>query len=151
MVDSVTESIYIKASKARVFDAFVNNINEWWPRKGKYNYSFAPEHTKPARILFEPKLGGRFIETFESGEEFQIGEITAWQPPDQLNFTWKGDEYKAPTLVQVLFAQADGQTKITLTHSGFEAAGVPEYAESYGVGWNEILSVFMNWQAKSAD
>lgn len=144
-MDSVTESIYIKAAKAKVFDAFVNHISEWWPFKGKYTYSFAPEGIQPAQIKFEPSQGGRFYEVFENGQEYQIGEITTWQPPDQLNFTWKGQEYKAPTLVEVFFTQADGHTKVTLTHSGFAAAGVPEYAESYGVGWNEIMDKFNSW------
>ncbi len=68
-----------------------------------------------------------------------------------MNFTWKGEEYKAPTLIEVFFTQADDQTKITLTHSGFDAAGVPEYAESYGVGWNEILAIFDSKFAKIAN
>lgn len=146
-MDSLTESIYIRASKAKVFDAFVNHINEWWPFKGKYDYSFAPDTTKPKQIGFEARPGGSFYEIFANGERYHIGEITAWQPPDQLAFTWKGAEYKAPTLVEVLFTEADSQTKVTLTHSGFEKAGVPDYAESYGVGWDEILAVFDKWLA----
>jgi uncharacterized protein YndB with AHSA1/START domain len=145
MADSVTESIYIRASKARVFDAFVNHIDAWWPRKGKYNYSFAGEDTQPGQIQIEPRLGGRFYETFANGQVYQIGEVRTWQPPDRLQLTWQGPEYKAPTLIDVFFDQADAHTKVTLVHSGFEAAGLPEYAESYGVGWNEILGFFTNW------
>jgi hypothetical protein len=37
---------------------------------------------------------------------------------------------------------------VTLTHSGWEAAGVGEYAESYGVGWEEILQKFDAWVAR---
>ncbi|HLD94618.1 MAG TPA: SRPBCC domain-containing protein [Anaerolineales bacterium] len=146
-MDSVTESIYIRASKAKVFEAFVNHIGEWWPFKGKFSYSFAPESTQPKLIQFEARTGGRFYETFANGEQYEIGTITAWQPPDQLSFTWKGEEYKAPTLVEVQFTQAEDQTKITLTHSGWEAAGLPDYAESYGVGWEEILGNLSSWLA----
>jgi uncharacterized protein YndB with AHSA1/START domain len=149
-MDRVTESIQIRADKDKVFDAFVNHINEWWPFKGKFSYSFAPETTQPKLIAFEAHLGGRFYETFANGEQFQIGEIRAWQPPDQFSFTWKGDGYKAPTLVEVLFAESGGHTKITLTHSGWEAAGLPEYAESYGIGWQEILGKLETWFSKSA-
>jgi uncharacterized protein YndB with AHSA1/START domain len=149
-MDSVTESIYIRASKAKVFDAFVNHVNEWWPFQGKFSYSFAPETTQPKLIAFEARAGGRFYETFANGEQYQIGEIRAWGPPDQFSFTWKGREYKAPTLVEVLFAESGGQTKITLTHSGWEAAGLPEYAESYGVGWAEILGKLEGWLLKLA-
>jgi uncharacterized protein YndB with AHSA1/START domain len=150
-MDSITQSIYIRAAKARVFDAFVNHINDWWPRKGEYNYSFAPEDTEPGEIAFEGRLDGRFYETFENGEQYHIGAITAWQPPDMFSFTWKGAEYKAPTLVEVLFTQVEDQTQITLTHSGFHAAGVPEYGESYGKGWDEILGVFTGWLAGQAE
>jgi len=149
-MDSVTESIYIRANKAKVFDAFVNHINEWWPFKGKFSYSFAPETTQPKLIHFEARAGGRFYEVFASGEEYEIGTITAWQPPDQLSFTWRGEEYKAPTLVEVLFTQAEDRTKVTLTHSGWEAAGQPDYAESYGVGWEEILGKLDTWLATAA-
>jgi uncharacterized protein YndB with AHSA1/START domain len=148
MADSVTESIYIKASKAKVFEAFVNHIDEWWPRQGKYNYSFATEDTQPGQIQIEPRLGGRFYETFANGQVYQIGEVLAWQPPDRLQLSWKGREYQAPTLIDVFFDQADAHTKVTLTHSGFSAAGVPEYAESYGVGWNEILGFLSTWAEK---
>jgi uncharacterized protein YndB with AHSA1/START domain len=150
-MDSITESIYIRANKAKVFDAFVNHINEWWPFKGKFSYSFAPEGVLPKQIQFEARNGGRFYEVFANGETYEIGTITHWLPPDQFSFTWKGEEYKAPTLVDVLFTQADGQTKVTLTHSGWEAAGLPDYAESYGVGWEEILGFLDTWLAKSAN
>lgn len=150
-MDSVTESIYIRANKARVFDAFVNHINEWWLRKGKFSYSFAPEKTQPKHVHFEPRLGGRYYEIFENGEEYQIGQITIWEPPNRLAYTWKGEEYKAPTTVEVIFSEANGQTLVTLTHSGFEAAGVPDYAESYGIGWDEILGKFDSWLAKEAN
>jgi uncharacterized protein YndB with AHSA1/START domain len=147
-MDSVTESIYIRAAKAKVFDAFVNHVNEWWPFEGKYNYSFAPEGVQPKEIRFEAKPGGRFYETFANGEVYEIGSVADWQPPDKFSFTWKGEEYKAPTLVEVLFTEADNQTKVTLIHSGWEAAGLSDYAESYGVGWEEILQKFDTWLIK---
>ncbi|MCW5875994.1 MAG: SRPBCC domain-containing protein [Anaerolineales bacterium] len=144
-MDSVTASIQIKAGKDKVFDAFVNRVNDWWPFKGKFTYSFAPEETAPGQIHFEARLGGRFYEVFANGEEFQIGEVSAWQPPERFSFTWKGEEYQAPTQVLVEFTEADGQTTVTLTHSGWAAAGVPQYAASYGDGWEEILGVFGEW------
>jgi uncharacterized protein YndB with AHSA1/START domain len=149
-MDSVSESITIRAAKAKVFDAFVIHINEWWPFQGKHSYSFAPEQIQPKLIQFEAGSGGRFYETFANGEEYQIGEIRDWQPPDRFSFTWKGEEYTAPTLVEVLFAEADGQTKVTLTHSGWEAAGVGDYAEGYGEGWAEILGKLEAWLVKAA-
>lgn len=147
-MDSVTESIYIRAAKAKVFEAFVNHINDWWPFQGKYNYSFAAAGVKAKEIHFEARQGGRFYEVFANGERYEIGEIKAWQPPDQFSFTWKGEEYKQPTLVEVLFTEAGEQTKVTLTHSGWEAAGLPDYAESYGVGWEEILQKLDAWLIK---
>ncbi len=147
MTDSVNVSITIKASKAKVFDAFVNHINEWWLRMGKFSYSFAPEGVEPGQIHIEPRLGGRFYEVFANGQEFQIGEVVAWQPHDHLQLTWKGEEYNAPTLIDVSFSQTGEFTKVTLNHSGWTAAGVPSYAEGYGQGWNELLEVFASWQA----
>ena len=149
-MDSVTENITVHGGKAKVFDAFVNHIHEWWPFTGKHSYTFAPEGTQPKLIQFEPRPGGRFYEIFSNGEQYQIGEIRTWEPPDRFSFTWKGEEYKKSTLVEVSFFETEGQTKVSLTHSGWEAAGVPEYAEGYGAGWAEILGKFAGWFPRSA-
>lgn len=145
MLDSVSESILIHAPKEKVFQAFVEQINDWWPRKGKYTYSFAPEGTEMGQISIEPRLGGRFFEIFANGEEYLIGEVLVWQPPDRLQLSWSGRGYKAATVIEVVFEEIETNTRVRLTHSGFLAAGEGDYAESYGIGWNEIITGLASW------
>lgn len=138
-MDRVSAHIQIQASPAKVFDVFVNRVNEWWPLQG---YSFAPEHTTPGQIHFVPEVGGRFYETFANGEEFQIGSVTVLQSPARFSFTWKGEAYKEATEVDVILIEVAGGTLLTLTHSGWAAAGVPEFAPSYAAGWPKLLALF---------
>jgi len=142
----VTESITIKAPVEKVFDAYINNIDDWWPRYGKQRrYSFAPRPVEPQHIRFEPRLGGRFYETFDNGEDFVIGSITEFEPPHKLTYTWQSPDWNAPTIIEVTFAQTTEYTLISLRHSGFEALELPEIAEGYQDGTREIFGYLKAW------
>ncbi len=138
----VQESISINADKTTVFNAYVNHIDRWWPRRGSYRYSFAGAEQKPATIKFEPAIGGRFLETFDDGSEYEIGRITTYTPPDHLNYTWRDPRWTNYTTVDVTFHEANGVTTVTVCHSGFGANGVPPVGDGYKQGLAEILSAF---------
>jgi hypothetical protein len=75
--------------------------------------------------IIEPWKGGRIFERTRTGEEVEWGTVTSCNPPRHLRFTWDpagiGDESQT---VDVDFsADADG-TRVTLTHTGWEASGV---------------------------
>jgi len=148
----VTQSITINAPVQRVFDAYVNHINEWWPWRGaKYRFSFAPKEVEPKDIRFEARMGGRFYEKFSNGEEYVIGHITEWAPPAKLAYTWKDPSWKAETLIEIRLEQKGEHTLLHLRHSGFEAAGLPtEAAAGYHEGSLEIYTAFKVWVEKQA-
>ncbi|MEM7126612.1 MAG: SRPBCC domain-containing protein [Chloroflexota bacterium] len=141
----VQESLAIEASKEKVFDAYVGQINQWWPRLGTYRYSFAQEPRRPQTIQFEPRLNGRFYETFDDGSEYEIGWIIEWNPPDQLAYTWRDPRWPFHTTVTVTFIEIDDVTTVTVHHAGFGKNGVPEVGEGYGTGLIEILSACAQW------
>jgi uncharacterized protein YndB with AHSA1/START domain len=142
----VTESISVKAPVERVFEAYVNHIDEWWPRYGKERrYSFAPKDVDPKHIRFEPEEGGRFYETFANGEEYVIGSITEYAPPHKFSYTWKSPDWPAATLIEVTFVQTGEQTVLSLRHSGFEALDMPEMAIGYQDGTTEIFGFLKAW------
>ena len=141
----VQESITIHAPKTEVFDAFVQQIDAWWPRLGTYRYSFVQRPQKPLNIQFEPKENGRFIETFDDGSFYEIGCITEWDPPDRLIYTWCDPHWPNPTTVEVTFFETNGATTVTVRHSGFGKKGVPDVSSEYQIGTAEILSVFAQW------
>lgn len=139
------QAIEIAADRERVFDAFVNDINRWWPRQGKYRYSFAPADTEPGEIHFEPHPGGRYYEKFANGRELIIGHITTWDPPVRLSYTWRAPDWDGETLVEIAFKVVDGGTRVEIRHSGWENPGVPDAAIGYGEGHADVLQAFADW------
>jgi len=148
---SYTQSIQIAADPERVFQAYVEKINEWWSWQGKNNrYTWAPDGVEPSEIHFEPQLGGRYFERFADGSEFEIGRITHYDPPNKLAFSWAGRDWPpGESLFELSFDAADEGTLLTLTHSGFEIFGeeAAEMVQGYTMGSKEILGFFAKWLA----
>jgi uncharacterized protein YndB with AHSA1/START domain len=148
-MSEVQESIRIGASRERVFEAYVAEIDAWWPRQGRYRYSFAPagHNPAPAYMAFEAREGGRLFERFEDGSEFEIGRITVWEPPRRLVYTWQAPDWPAHTVIDVQLREVGDETEVTVLHSGFGENGVPDLAEGYAAGSREILASFAAWVA----
>lgn len=144
-MSTVSESMRIGASRERVFEAFVSEIDRWWPRQGTYRYTFAPDGEAPGRLVFEGQEGGRFYERFEDGSQYLIGQVTVWEPPQRLHFTWQGPNWPAHTVVEVQFREAGGETEVIVAQRGFGQRGVPDWSKNYATGWEEILASFGEW------
>lgn len=144
-MSAVRESIRIRAPKERVFEAFVSEIDQWWPGQGMYRYSFAPDGEPPGRLSFEGREGGRFFEQFEDGSQFAIGHITVWDPPHRLVYTWQAPDWPSHTVVEVQFRQSGETTEVTVVQSGFGEKGVPDWSANYTRGWGEIMASFGEW------
>jgi hypothetical protein len=73
----------------------------------------------------EPGVGGRVLERSPSGVERAWGEVTAWNPPSRLEFAWNPDGPKDDRqVVSVEFQEEANGTRVTLTHHGWQFAGV---------------------------
>lgn len=135
----IVESVEIAAPRERVFRAYVEEIDAWWPRRGTYRYSFAPATTEPASIRFESGAGGRFVETFADGSEYEIGRIERWEPPHRLGYTWKAPGWQQASTVEVTFTELAGdRTRVEVVHADLIAA----IEDGYAAGWREILAAF---------
>ncbi|TAK12071.1 MAG: SRPBCC domain-containing protein [Anaerolineae bacterium] len=79
------------------------------------------------RQTFEPRPGGRLEMHVDYGTPTTItGEVTVFEPPHRLGFTWKQHEqghepWPVDTLVLFLLEAIEGGTRVTLEHSGFDA------------------------------
>ena len=136
----VIEKIDIVADQSTVFNIYVKQINEWWPRRGAENkYSFAPDTTEPDKILFDPAEGGRYYEVFADGTEHTIGTIQKWDPPHEIAYTWDVKEWPDVSTVTVRFISSGDTTTVMVEH-----VGVPEgkEGEGYSAGHREILAIF---------
>ena len=135
--------VVVDATPEDAFALFTDEIGLWW-RTGT-PYWNDPERGLSVRI--EPYVGGRFLEVYDldTGEGFEVGRVTAWQPGERLAFTWTQADWPAgtETNIEIGFAPADGGTRVRLEHSGFE--GVPDaetFAGRYSGGWKEVLGWF---------
>ncbi len=125
------------------FDVFVQQMDIWWPRRGVFPFSFAPEDTRPLHIRFEPELGGRYYETFLDGGEYVIGRISDYHKPERLGYTWRDSSWRGETQVALRFS-ADGEgARVIYEQDGFASAGVPELAAFYQIGCRQTLSAYV--------
>jgi uncharacterized protein YndB with AHSA1/START domain len=125
----IVQSVEIRSTPDRVFGLFTNaeQLVKWWPDAA----------------TFEPRVGGKVHLVFEGRGEVS-GEITRFEPPYRLGFTWVREV--APdvtTRIEVSIAEAgEGRCRVELVHSGFEAVPADQRAEWMGMhdaGWKFYL------------
>jgi len=112
-------SLRVRASPERAFGAFTDDVGLWWRPNALFR--FTPR--SPGVVAFEGGLGGRFIETLPNGQVFEIGRITAWEPPRRLAFGWRQATF-APdqhTEVEVRFEPMGDETRVTVEHRGWDS------------------------------
>ena len=141
MIDPVEKSIFVPLPPARAFSLFTENMSDWWPME-THSIS-ANDHDEVAnKVAFEPKVGGRILETCSDGEIRPWATITDWQPGARFVLSWYvGRTPDEATTVDVRFdAEADG-TRLRLTHSGFDVLGEKgeQNRKGYDGGWNGVL------------
>jgi uncharacterized protein YndB with AHSA1/START domain len=129
MTSRVLVSLRITAPPARVFEAFTDEIGEWW----RPNRLFSFTTGRTGRLAFEPGPGGRFTETFDDGEVFEIGRVRAWEPPERLVFSWREASFSddQETEVHVRFEPVGDQTRVSVEHLGWDTLP-QEHAARHG-------------------
>ena len=122
MTSSVIVALRVKAAPERAFEVFVREIAVWW----RPNVMFQTTPRAPGVLSFEGGRGGRLIETLTNGKVFEIGRITAWEPPHRLAFTWRQAAFpvELTTQVEVVFEAVGDETRVSVDHRGFDR--VPE-------------------------
>jgi uncharacterized protein YndB with AHSA1/START domain len=127
---TIRKSIWIGRSPEISFKVFWEDIGEWWP--GGFG-------GKDAKLFLEGRVGGRFYERRADGTEYQIGQVTAYQPPSVVAFTWRAPSWEVTTRVEVRFSSEDSGTRFELEHSGWEQDAKTRDARNYDSGWDTIL------------
>ena len=128
---TIRKSIRVERSPEVSFRVFCEEIGQWWPE------GFSG---KEARMHIETRVGGRFYERRADGTDYEIGRVTAYQPPSIVAFTWRAPSWDVTTQVEVRFIADGGGTRIELEHSGWEQAEkLRDAHKSYDGGWSMIL------------
>jgi len=125
----------IRAPRGRVFDAFVQveHARQWMCPRGM---------TMPD-AAFDARVGGRFRITMRArdGEQFTAtGVYREILRPQRLAYTWQWVGEAMPnveTLITVTFAEREGVTELTMTHTGFPDAAM---RDSHAEGWGSCFS-----------
>jgi len=144
----VIVSLRVAASPERAFAAFTEEAGLWW----RPNAVFAFTPRSPGVVAFEGRLGGRFIETLPSGQVFEIGRITAWEPGVRLAFGWRQATFTPDqhTEVEVRFEPVGDQTRVTVEHRGWDTVPAEHVARHgfedtlflrrHGEWWTALLA-----------
>lgn len=118
MTSHILVSIRVAATPARAFEVFTREIDAWWHPNGLFRFT----RQSPGRLRFEPGPNGRLIEILPDGEVFEIGRITAWDPPMLLAFTWRQETFTPGQLtqVEVRFEPVGDETRVKVEHYGWD-------------------------------
>jgi uncharacterized protein YndB with AHSA1/START domain len=137
---AIQKSVTVARPVDAAFRAFVD-IGTWWPRTHSYGEGRAKD------IVLEPRVGGRFYERFTDGEEFVIGEVTTYEPPRRVVFTWKGPDMEQPTEVEVSFHPEGDRTRVELVHSGWDRVGtkIKHGMADFSRGWEPVIQAFATY------
>lgn len=135
MADPVLERVIpLRCAPAHAFRVFTQMTDLWWPRGHR--------RTADATMVLEAVPDGRLIERAPSGEEWMLGRLTAFEPPERLSFEWFPGSPAAPTAVDVHFRSATEGSEIVIVHRALSEGAIanwPARVALFERGWDTIL------------
>jgi uncharacterized protein YndB with AHSA1/START domain len=149
--DRARVSVFVRVPPSVAFDVFTREIDLWWKQGPKFRVA----GRRRGQLQFEGGAGGRLFETFETGAgatTFEVGRITAWEPPALLRFDWRGVNFKPgeTTVVEVRFDPSGEGTMVTVEHRGWSMLPAdhpvrhglvgPEFIRMMGMWWSELMT-----------
>lgn len=145
-IEPVHKELHLACPPARAFRLFTEHVAAWWPLD---THSLCPGRS--TGCWFEPRAGGELYELGPNGERYVWGTVLAWEPPDEVRFTFHpgGDAATAGT-VSVRFEARQGGCRVTLEHTGWELLGdaALRHRGNYDSGWQEVFNQgFGEWAA----
>ncbi len=139
---TIRKSIRVERSPEISFRVFVEAIGEWWPKGPSFNGKVQKD------MIIEGRIGGRFFERYTDGTEYEIGQITAFEPPTLVGFTWRAPSWDQDTQVQIRFTAEGSGTRVELEHSGWDQTeNLRETRKNYNRGWDFILGQYQSYTA----
>lgn len=125
MTDPIVRSVEVATTPELLFPLLVQpeSLQQWWPDVAE----------------LEPRVGGQVRMEFRGGESVVNGEITRFEPPRALAFTWiRHERPQVSTHVELTVTQLGGERcRVEVVHSGWEHA--PEWRPLHDAGWAHFL------------
>lgn len=148
MASRILVSLRVRASPERAFEAFTREIGAWW--RPNDLFQFTPR--SPGVLSFDGET--RLVETLPNGKVFEIGKVSVWEPPHRFVFGWRQAAFTPDqhTEVEVTFEPAGDETRVTVSHSGWDTVpaehvarhGFPDalFLRRHGEWWQALLASF---------
>jgi uncharacterized protein YndB with AHSA1/START domain len=141
VIDPIRLTFEVECAVDHAFEVWTRRISLWWPA----------DHTVTAepdlKVVLEGRPGGRIFERTASGIEHDWGEVTVWEPPTRLAYTWHLRRDRADaTEVEIRFVDRGGiSTQVEIEHRGWERLGAEgaDWRERNLGGWASLLPHFV--------
>lgn len=141
VIEPVTKIVELTRAPSDAFDLFVDRMDQWWPLD-----TFAVSTDDAVAIRIDSRVGGTISEVTRAGVEHVWATITAFVQDERIEFTWHpGAPEVEATLIDVRFDATNQGTRVTLTHSRWEARGdgAQKIRDNYESGWDIVLAPFV--------
>lgn len=135
--EPITKTVRIPKSPEILFDQLSTELPNWWP-KARDQLGESRMQT----IVLDQREGGRIYERLKDGTELQWGTVEIWDPPRRLRLSFHPDrEESEAQVVDVTFQDVDGETEVSLIHTGWEHLGpdAPAARDRLDTGWEPVL------------
>lgn len=142
MTSTVLVALRVPADPARAFEAFTREIASWWQPSPLFRIT--PQGD--GELAFEPGVGGRLVTRLETGETFEIGRISVWEPGRRLVFAWRQASFSPgqSTEVEVRFEPVGEETRISIEHRAWDT--IPRrHAARHGFPESATLQRAAEW------
>jgi uncharacterized protein YndB with AHSA1/START domain len=118
MTSRVYVALRVPADPLQAFDAFTQHIAAWWQPSGLFQITSHGD----GRLCFEPGPHGRLVTQLDTGELFEIGRVSVWEPGRRLVFAWRQASFgpEQSTEVEVTFEAAGDETRVAIEHRAWD-------------------------------
>jgi uncharacterized protein YndB with AHSA1/START domain len=121
----IVRSVDVRGTPSQVFSLLTEPaaLVRWWPDVAE----------------LEPRLGGKVRFDFRGGASVVDGEVTRFEPPSALGFTWiRRESPDAVTQLDFTVERLDDERcRVEVVHAGWEQA--PELRPMHEAGWAHFL------------
>jgi uncharacterized protein YndB with AHSA1/START domain len=137
VIEPIQLTFQVECPVDHAFQVWTSRIAQWWP--ADHTVSAEPDLT----VVLEGRPGGRIFERTATGVEHDWGEVTIWEPPSRLGYSWHLNRDRSDaTDVEIRFiARGDAATQVEIEHRGWERLGADAEAwrSRNNAGWSTLL------------
>lgn len=137
MSEPLCRRLVVRCDVERAFSVFTAQLDAWWPASHR--------RFRESVLTLEPRVGGRFVERSAAGEEWELGEVRAWDPPRRVLYTWVPGSRVGTTEVEVSFREDAEGTLVEVTHREGTSESWDESRGRFERSWDAVLATFRDF------